>query len=140
MAAAVATTTQRSSNAQSEATADQQDRPTSRNCAFGVILERGLAASVTDVDLRLRHMTMAAFCGAEGRGGAPGSREDKKPSQQQRGGQRVQRKKRQEVAFIERGVEAVKPTHPNHELHPTVALNENEQDTGRQVAVRSREV
>jgi len=100
------------------------------------LLERALATFTDDFELRLSRVKNMTFYNAEKQGGAAGRREDKQPRRQQRGGQRVQRRKRREVAFIESGVEDVKPTHPNPELHPTATLNE--QDTGRQVAAVGR--
>ena len=75
-----------------------------------------------------------AFYDAEKQGGAAGRREDKKPRRQHRGGQHAQRRKRREVAFIERGVEDVNPSHPDPKLHPTLTLEGSKQETGGQVA------
>ena len=100
------------------------------------LLERALATFTADSELRLSHVKHMTSYDAERRGGAAGRREDRKPRRQQRGGQRMQRRKRREVAFIESGVEDVKPTHPNPELHPTATLNEH--DTRRQVVAVGR--
>ena len=93
------------------------------------LLARALATFMTDFELRLCNTKTVLFYDAEKRGTSAGHRESKQPRRQQRGGQRVQRKKRRDVAFIERGVEDVNPSHPDPTLHPTVTLNGNEQET-----------
>ena len=98
------------------------------------LLERALVTFTTDFELRLSNVRNMTFYDAEKQGGAAGHRNEKKPRRQQRGGQRVQRKKRRDVAFIERGVEDVNPSHPDPKLHPTLTLEGSKQETGGQVA------
>ena len=88
------------------------------------LLARALATFMTDFELRLCNTKTVLFYDAEKRGAAAGHghRGGKQPRRHQRGGQRVQRKKRRDVAFIERGVEDVNPSHPDPKLHPTPTL------------------
>ena len=46
----------------------------------------------------------------------------------------MQRKKQCDIAFIERGVEDVNPSHPDPKLHPTLTLEGSKHETGGQVA------
>ena len=81
------------------------------------LLQRALATFTTDFELRLHNVKTMTFFDAAARRGAPDDRREKRPRRrQQRGGQRVQRKKRRDVAFIERGVEDVNPSHPDPKL------------------------